>query len=47
MSTLDTVLLFTDLGNYLYVPVYEIPDSKWKEMGNISVILLVLNQMKT
>ena len=32
-STIDTVLLFTNLGNYLYVPVYELPDSKWKELG--------------
>jgi len=33
MNTLNTVLLFTSLGNYLYVPVYEIPDLKWKELG--------------
>lgn len=33
MNTLDTVLLFTDLGNYLYVPVHELPDLKWKELG--------------
>jgi topoisomerase-4 subunit A len=33
LNTMDTVLLFTDLGNYLYVPVYEIPDLKWKELG--------------
>ncbi|MDD2203206.1 MAG: DNA topoisomerase IV subunit A [Bacilli bacterium] len=33
MNTLDTILLFTDLGNYLYVPVYEIPDTKWRELG--------------
>lgn len=33
MSTLDTVLLFTNMGNYLYVPVYELPDLKWKELG--------------
>lgn len=33
LNTLDTVLLFTDLGNYLYIPVYEIPDSKWKDLG--------------
>lgn len=32
-NTQDTILLFTDLGNYLYVPVYEIPDLKWKELG--------------
>ena len=33
MSTLDTLILFTDLGNYLYIPVYELPDLKWKDMG--------------
>ncbi|MDD4036322.1 MAG: DNA topoisomerase IV subunit A [Bacilli bacterium] len=33
MVTTDTILLFTDLGNYLYVPVYEIFESKWKEIG--------------
>lgn len=33
MLTTDTILLFTDLGNYLYVPVYEIFESKWKEIG--------------
>lgn len=32
-NTLDTLLLFTDKGNYLYIPVYEIPDLKWKELG--------------
>ena len=33
MSTLDTLILFTDLGNYLYIPVYELPDLKWKDIG--------------
>lgn len=33
LNTLDTVLLFTNLGNYLYVPVHEIPDIKWKALG--------------
>ena len=33
LSTLDTLLIFTNLGNYLYVPVYEIPEAKWKELG--------------
>ncbi len=33
ISTLDTVLLFTNMGNYLYLPVYDIPDAKWKELG--------------
>lgn len=33
INTINTLLLFTDLGNYLYLPVYEIPDVKWKELG--------------
>ena len=32
-NTRDTLLLFTNLGNYLYVPVHEIPDIKWKTLG--------------
>jgi len=32
-TTLDTLLLFTNLGHYLYVPVHEILDVKWKEIG--------------
>ena len=42
LNTLDTVLLFTNLGNYLYVPVHEIPDLKWKELGkHISNIIKI------
>ena len=33
MNTLDTLLVFTDNGNYLQIPVYEIPEAKWKELG--------------
>lgn len=32
-STLDTLLVFTNLGNYLYLPVFEIPELKWGEIG--------------
>lgn len=32
-NTLDTLLLFTNLGNYLFIPVHELPDLKWKELG--------------
>lgn len=32
-STLDTMLIFTNKGNYVYLPVYKIPDFKWKELG--------------
>lgn len=33
LNTLDTLLLFTDNGNYLFVPVHEIPELKWKDLG--------------
>ena len=32
-TTLDTLVIFTNMGNYLYIPVYKIPDVKWKELG--------------
>ena len=52
MNTMDTLLIFTNLGNYLYIPVHEIPDLKWKEMGkhmsnviNVSSEEVVVNAM--
>ena len=33
VSTLDTILIFTNKGNYIYLPVFEVPDYKWKELG--------------
>jgi len=33
VSTLDTVLIFTNKGNYVYLPVYKVLDSKWKDLG--------------
>ena len=32
-NTMDTLILFTSLGNFLYIPVYELPDLKWKDLG--------------
>ncbi|MDE5539682.1 MAG: DNA topoisomerase IV subunit A, partial [Bacilli bacterium] len=32
-TTLDTLMIFTNLGNYLFIPVYKIPEIKWKELG--------------
>lgn len=41
-NTMDTLLVFTDLGNFLYIPVYEIPDLKWKDLGkHISNIIKI------
>ncbi|WP_029513351.1 DNA topoisomerase IV subunit A [Mycoplasmopsis primatum] len=32
-NTLDSMLLFTNYGNYAYLPVFKINESKWKEFG--------------
>ena len=32
-TTLDTLLVFTSGGNYLYVPVFELTENKWKDEG--------------
>ncbi|MEH7492076.1 DNA topoisomerase IV subunit A [Neobacillus niacini] len=33
VNTKDVVLLFTNKGNYLYCPVHELPDIRWKDLG--------------
>lgn len=33
-DTYDTLLMFTDRGNYAYLPIYSLEDAKWKEIGN-------------
>lgn len=33
VSTLDTLLIFTNLGNFIYLPVFKIPEAKFKEVG--------------
>ncbi len=39
LSTLDTLLIFTTLGNFIYLPVYKIAESKFKDVGTF------INQM--
>ena len=34
VSTLDHLILFTSKGNYLHLPVHEIPEAKWKDVGH-------------
>ena len=34
VSTLDHLVLFTSKGNYLHLPVHEIPEAKWKDVGH-------------
>ncbi len=33
MSTHHTLLMFTNKGNYIYLPVFKIPSVRWKDMG--------------
>lgn len=42
-NTLDHLLLFTDAGNYLFVPVYKIDEFKWKDAGKHISYLIKLN----
>lgn len=34
VTTRQNLLLLTDRGNYIYLPVYDIPEFKWKDFGN-------------
>ncbi|MDI9518284.1 MAG: DNA topoisomerase IV subunit A [Bacillota bacterium] len=33
-ETIDTLLLFTSKGNYGYLPVYEIEEARWRDLGS-------------
>ena len=44
LNTLDVVLLFTNLGNYLYIPVHTIPSLVWKDLGKHVSNLIKLEQ---
>ncbi len=44
LNTLDTLLLFTNIGNYLYVPVHEIPSLLWKDLGKHISNIIKLDQ---
>ncbi len=46
-STKDSLLLFTNLGNYLFVPIHKIPETKWKDLGkHISNTIMIKEQEK-
>lgn len=33
-STLDAIAIFTNRGDYMHFPIYELPELKWKDMGH-------------
>ncbi|MEK3886480.1 DNA topoisomerase IV subunit A [Bacillus sp. FSL K6-3431] len=44
INTTDTILLFTNKGNFLYFPVHELPDIRWKDLGqHIASLLPIAN----
>ena len=43
-STLDTLLLFTNLGNYIYLKVHLLPELKYKDMPKHVNTIVELNQ---
>lgn len=44
LNTLDTLLVFTSLGNFLYLPVHEIPVCVWKDLGKHISNIIKLDQ---
>ena len=46
-STRSNLLLFTNLGNYLFVPVHILPETKWKDLGkHISNTIMIRENEK-
>lgn len=33
INTTENIILFTNRGNYLFLPVHEMPDIRWKDLG--------------
>ena len=44
VNTLDSLLLFTQSGQYFLLPVHQIPDFRWKETGTALVNVLPLGK---
>ncbi|MBT2684930.1 MULTISPECIES: DNA topoisomerase IV subunit A [unclassified Bacillus (in: firmicutes)] len=44
MNTTDVLLLFTNKGSYLYLPVHELPDIRWKDLGQHVANLVPLDR---
>ncbi len=43
-TTLDNLVMFTNLGNYLFIPVYKVLETKWKELGKHVSNLVTLQE---
>lgn len=47
MNTQHHLLLFTSAGNYIYQPVHELPDIRWKDLGQHISSIITLGQEET
>src|SRR5699024_9161286 len=47
MNTQHHLLLFTSLGNYIYQPVHELPDIKWRDLGQHISSIVSLESCKS
>ena len=47
MNTQHHLLLFTSAGNYIYQPVHELPDIRWKDLGQHISSIITLGQDET
>lgn len=44
MNMTDVLVLFTSKGNYLYMPVHELPDIRWKDLGRHVTSIIPLDR---
>ncbi|WP_420807132.1 DNA topoisomerase IV subunit A [Bacillus coahuilensis] len=44
INTTDNLLVFTNKGNYLFFPVHELPDIRWKDLGQHVASLVPINK---
>ena len=47
LNTNDTLLLFTNKGSYINIPVYKIPETKWKDLGEFIGGLFDMHNQET
>ncbi|WP_026581698.1 DNA topoisomerase IV subunit A [Bacillus sp. J33] len=47
MNTTDVLLVFTNKGNYLYCPVHQLPDIRWKDLGQHIANIIPIDRDET
>ncbi|MCY7686204.1 DNA topoisomerase IV subunit A [Bacillus altitudinis] len=47
INTTDVLLLFTNKGSYIYCPVHQLPDIRWKDMGQHITNIISIDRDET